>query len=68
MVRRLPTHEQELVATVLWALWFARNQLVFQDKVLSQSKVIDLAKNTIEDFRVASRTGKKITPATRERH
>lgn len=53
--RRLSKEDKCLFDCVLWALWFARNQLLFKKVILLQQKIAEIARHHLTDYQAASR-------------
>ncbi|KAK6122007.1 hypothetical protein DH2020_044252 [Rehmannia glutinosa] len=62
----LKVNELELFVMVLWALWFSRNNGLFNNKWLTPGEILDIAGNTYEAYQSCERisnSGKPIAPA-----
>lgn len=46
------TDEQTIIqiAALIYSIWFSRNQIVFEDKILPEENIINRARNSIKDY------------------
>ena len=49
----LPVDHLEVWAMLLWALWFRRNQYIFQSRMMSVGETVGCALKLLEDYRAA---------------
>lgn len=61
VIQRLWTYEQQIFATLLWAVWISRNEHVFCDKIWSAQNVYRMARMNLDDYcKAAGRRSKPL--------
>lgn len=48
--------EKENVVMILWGIWFARNQKVWEDKIVNSSTVVEISMKEKQDWQEAMKT------------
>ena len=49
------TEEKENVAMISWGIWFARNQKVWEDKIINPTTIVEISLKQKRDWQEASK-------------